>query len=366
MLSLRVETMKILVTTNPGIEDLVEEELWEVFGECIKRVEYEGIRGRLIFSISDCTEYMVEKIYTMTMIHRAGVLVTQGRVSKSKDGLNDVFNAIYSSDIYEHVTPYMKFAIRAERIGKDHEYTSIDIARVAGDAVIEAVKKKYGVRPRVDLDYPDIVVHVDVVEDSLYVYIAFSGDISMHRRGYRIYDHPAALKPTLAAAMIRLSKATDGETIMDSMCGGGTIPIEAALTFENTHQICMDINPVHVKGAKMNAIAANVYNRIEFMVGDASKIHEYVKTSIDRIISNPPYGIRVGNPRAIRELYKEFIINAPKVLSENATITLITTEHKVVEETITDEGSPLVKIHERVVSHGNLWPKIMVLRVEKP
>ncbi len=358
--------MEILVTTNPGIEDLVEEELWEIFGKCIERIEYKKNRGRLVFSVGDCTKYIAERIYTMTMIHRAGILVAQGKVDKAKDGLNDVFNTIYSSDIYGYVTPYMKFAIRAERIGRDHEYTSIDIARIAGDAVIEAVEKKYGMRPKVDLDYPNIVIHVDVVEDSLYVYIAFTGDISMHRRGYRIYDHPAALKPTLAAAMIRLSRAVDGEIIMDSMCGGGTIPIEAALTFENTRQICMDINPVHIRGAKINAIVANVRNRIEFIVGDASKIHEYVKTSIDRIISNPPYGIRVGNPRAIRELYKRFIINAPKVLSENATITLITTEHKVIEETITNEGSPLVKIHERIVSHGNLWPKIMVLRVEKP
>lgn len=358
--------MKMVVTTNPGIEDLLREELEEVFTEDNVLIRYGDVKGRLIVELKDEVKYLIEKTYNLTMAHRVGVLLTASKVDLSSKGLDDVYNVVYSSNIHEYITPYNTFAIRAERIGEGHEYTSLDIARRAGDAVIDVVKERYGIRPKVNLDYPEIIVHVDVVNDRLLVYLALTGDLSMHRRGYRIYDHPAALKPTLAAAMIRLSGAKDGELIMDSMCGGGTIPIEAALMFETSRQICMDINPVHIRGARINAVAANVHTRIRFIVGDASKIHEYVKVKVNRVISNPPYGIRISNPKAIRELYRNFIVNVPRILDDDATVTLITTEHKVIDKTLEEKGVPLRKIHERTVSHGNLWPKIMVLRVEKP
>jgi len=358
--------VKLVITTNPGIEDLLEEELREVFGHDILSIDYAKAKGRLVVELKDEVEYLIEKIYSLTMAHRAGVFLAQSTIDKSVKGLDEVYNIIASTNIYEYITPSTSFAIRAERIGEGHEYTSLDVARRAGDAVINLVKEKYGSRPKVNLDYPEVIVHVDVVDNNLLVYLALTGDMSMHRRGYRVYDHPAALKPTLASAMIRLSKAREGEIIMDSMCGGGTIPIEAALMFETSFQICMDINPIHIRGAKMNAIAANVHTRIKFIVGDAAKVHEYVNIRVNRVISNPPYGIRISNPNAIRRLYKEFILNVPKILEDQATVTLITTEHKVIDKALNEEGLPFKKIHERIVSHGNLWPKIIVLELEKP
>ncbi len=351
--------MEIIVTTSPGIEDLLDTELREVF-----RKEYLGAnirkdKGRVIAHLKESNK-LWEKISSLSLAHRAGILVNKAFIRTNVEGLNDLKEIIIASSIVNYITPQTTFAIRAERAGANHEYTSLDIARIAGETVIKLVESKYGSPPRVELDYPEVIVHVDVIENELYVYLSLTGDMSLHRRWYRVYDHPASLKPTLARAMLVLSQARDGEVILDPMCGSGTIPIEASLFFEDSISICMDINRRHLIGAKMNAIAAGVLNKIVFIQGDARKIKEYVTVKVDRIITNPPYGIRLGNPRAVRKLYREFMSSANNILRDGGSLTIITPEYKYIDEVIESMSLQFRKIHERKVAHGGLYPKILV------
>ncbi len=341
----------MIFTTNPGIEDIAADEISAKLRAVI--IEAEPRRGRVIADVPD------EKLYRLTTlrsIHRARILLGETSVCPSKECLNSIREFIASLPLHEYVTPHTSFAVRAERVG-EHEYTSLDVARVSGDAVISVVKSVYGKRPPVDLDHPDVIVAVDVMFDRVFVSIELGGDLSWHRRGYRVYEHPAALKPTIAHAMIVLSGMRDSETILDPMCGGGTIPIEALLVFEDARGICSDFNPRHVRGAKMNALAARVANRLEARVHDARRIDELVRR-VDRIVLNPPYGIRLGNPRDIRVLYKRFLESVSRVDFES--LVMITTEHEFVKQVIGRIG--LNVVHERIVAHGNLWPKILVIK----
>ncbi len=348
-----------MVTTSPGIEDLLDTELREIFRKEYLRADIRKDKGRIIAYLKEDNK-LWEKINSLSLAHRAGILVGRASIRTSVEGLNDLKEIIMASSIVNYITPQTTFAIRAERVGANHEYTSLDIARVAGEAVIKLIESKYGSPPKVELDYPEIIIHVDVIENESYVYLSLTGDMSLHRRGYRVYDHPASLKPTLARAMLALSQAHDGEIILDPMCGSGTIPIEASLFFESTTNICMDINRRHLIGAKMNAIAAGVLNKIIFIQGDARKIEEHVRFRVDRIITNPPYGIRLGNPRAVKKLYREFIFSAYNVLRDEGSLTIITPEYKYVDEVIKSMSLQFRKIHERKVSHGGLYPKILV------
>ncbi len=351
------------MTTSPGIEDLLEQELRDIFGKEYLSSDIRVGKGRVVARLREVSR-LWEKTRLLTLAHRVGLLVSKAIIRTNINGLNDIKSNIISSPIAEYVTPNTTFAIRAERAGIGHEYTSIDIARKAGEAVIEAVKAKYGLPPKVELDYPQLVVHVDVIEKEMYMYISLTGDLSLHRRGYRIYDHPAALKPTIAKAMILLSGIRDKEILLDPMCGGGTIPIEAALTFENTTNICMDINSRHLNGARMNAIAAGVISKIKFVLGDTRNIGRSVSEIVDHIITNPPYGIRLGNPRAIRKLYKDFILSAYKTLRYGGKLTIITPEYDYVDAVIEAASMTLRKIHERKVAHGGLYPRIIVYEKE--
>jgi len=347
------------VTTSPGIEDLLDTELREIFRGEYLRADIGKGKGRVIAYLKGDNKIW-EKINSLSLAHRAGILVSRASIRTSIEGLNDLKEIIMASIIVDYITPRTTFAIRAERAGANHEYTSLDIARIAGEAVIKSVESKYGSPPKVELDYPEIIIHVDVIGNESYVYLSLTGDMSLHRRGYRIYDHPASLKPTLAKAMLILSQARDGEIILDPMCGSGTIPIEASLSFENSTNICMDISRRHLTGARMNAIAAGVLNRIIFIQGDARKIEEHVTAKVDRIITNPPYGIRLGNPKAVKRLYREFISSAYNVLRDGGSLTIITPEYKYVDKLIELMGLQFRKIHERKVAHGGLYPKILV------
>ncbi|MCE4604693.1 MAG: methyltransferase, partial [Aeropyrum sp.] len=176
----------------------------------------------------------------------------------------------------------------------------------------------------------------------------------------RVYDHPAALKASLAYSMLLLAGARDGDTILDPMCGGGTVAIEAALLFESSKIYCVELNRRHAAGARLNAESARVSSRVEVYWGDARKLEDLLgEESVDRIVSNPPYGIRLGDPVDVRQLYKEFMPSAAAVLRRGGTAAIITAETEALLEAA--RQSRLGLKTSRRVRHGDLWVDIVVL-----
>ena len=350
--------LKLLITGNPGLEDIMALEAREELGDRLAEVVELWGRGRIIASLRDDASAM--HLYRMKSIHNIVLLLAEKRVGTSLDALDRVKEVTESSEIHKYIPYGATFAVEAERLGEGHEYTSLDIARVVGEAVINATEGRQGWRPRVRLNSPQVVVYAEVDADVFRLGILLSGEHSRHRRGYRIYDHPAALKPSIAYSMLRIVGARDGDTILDPMCGGGTIAVEAALLFETSRVICLDKNPVHIKGAIANATMAGVRNRIEFIVGDARRLQDYIKQgTVDIVVSNPPYGIRMGNPTSVRRLYEDFIASLHRVVGEGGRIALITTEEATIKEASLRVGFKLEG--SRRVRHGDLWVSIVTL-----
>jgi len=348
--------MELAYSVNPGIEDIAAE---EVVAEMGGTTTYRMMTGYVFHKPASFSENAIMRLRS---INRAYILLWRGRICGKLDDLLGIREKILQEikGLEEYITPATSFAVSAERIGT-HEFTSMDIARVIGDIVITYIERFYGRRPPVDLRKPNVVVFAFQRFEELIVGVSLTGTRSMHRRGYRVYDHPAALKPTLAYAMLRLSGTKDHDVIVDPMCGGGTIPIEAALIHEDAEIKGLDKNPHHIMGAKLNALAAGVRDKIFFGVWDARRLHE-LSEEFDHIISNPPYGIRYGSPAVIRRLYREFLISASKCLTSRGRITIITTEYNYVNKII--DGLGLRIVHERTVYHGSLYPHIIVLERE--
>jgi len=339
----------LVLTTNPGIEDIVADEAAHKLGARI--VEVKTGLGRTVAEVEDDS---LDYLSSLASVHRAMLLVARDTLCLEKSCLNKLRDIIAASRIHEYMVPYGSFAVRVNRVGS-HDFRSLDIARVAGEAIILATEEKRGWRPRVDLDYPSVVIHVDVIEEEVLLSVELTGELSWHRRGYRVYDHPAALKPTLAYAMLILSGAKDGDHIVDPMCGGGTVAIEAAYLFESSRLTCIDMNPRHVAGARLNAKAALVHPRIKFITGDARRLGSLIDYA-DVLVTNPPYGIRLGSPRQVRRVYKDFLEEATRVIRKS--ITLITPEYKYARRVLEEMGWKIV--HERRVAHGSLYPHIIV------
>ena len=100
------------------------------------------------------------------------------------------------------------------------------------DAIVDQFRERYGVRPSVARDRPDLRVAVRLHKGVATVSIDLSGE-SLHRRGYREEHGEAPLKENLAAAILHRAgwpeMARTGSSLLDPMCGSGTFPIEAAL-----------------------------------------------------------------------------------------------------------------------------------------
>lgn len=183
---------------------------------------------------------------------------------------------------------------------------------------------------------------VRIVHDEVEISADSSGEL-LHRRGYRQEIAKAPLRETLAAAMVLASGWRRGEPLLDPMCGSGTIPIEAALIargvapgLQRKFQFMnwpvfdagrwntildgarsavrdsierirgSDRDAGAIQAAARNAERAGVADTIQFgeeaISGSIAELED-VATGVGWILTNPPYGIRIGESEDLRNLY---------------------------------------------------------------
>ncbi|MEP4545862.1 MAG: bifunctional 23S rRNA (guanine(2069)-N(7))-methyltransferase RlmK/23S rRNA (guanine(2445)-N(2))-methyltransferase RlmL [Saccharospirillum sp.] len=146
----------------------------------------------------------------------------------SMDGLKALVDSI---DWDQHVRPSGTL-----RVDFQGHLPGIDDSRYGGqkvkDFIVDQMRERHGVRPDVDRDAPDISVVVLIGRKRIDLALDLSGD-SLHRRGYRRATGPAPLKENLAAALLLATgwpeRARAGESFIDPLCGSGTLVIEAAM-----------------------------------------------------------------------------------------------------------------------------------------
>lgn len=361
--------MKFYATLPPGLEDVAAEEVEELGG---KVEEIRQGRGRIFFSGDKSVIPTINHL--SRTLERLNLLLLRCSV----ETLDDIYREVKGLDF--SFIKGKSFAVRSLRVG-EHDFTSMDIARVAGQAVIDSFMESYGERLRVNLSEPDVILRVELVENELFVGVDTTGDDAMHKRWWRVYNHPAHLNAAIACSMIRLAEWKSDESLIDPMCGSGTIPIEAALMARNApnkrgfayQKFCKkefeweegDIRlklfgiekfRKHLVGALKNAENAGVVDTITFMQGDATKM----SGDYDVIITNPPYGLRIHRKGAIERLYRNFARAARKCMNQDSRLVVITAEYKILARAAENAG--LQCTHERFVKYGGLLTKIMVFK----
>lgn len=187
----------------------------------------------------------------------------------------------------------------------------------------------------------EYTVKVTILKDRVTLTIDTSGT-GLHKRGYRVCDVAAPIKETLAAAMVQLSFWKAGRLLVDPCCGSGTIPIEAAMIGRNIAPglnrkfasqewdiippeiwkeerkaafeaidydadiriEASDISGRAVEAAIENAAEAGVDDCIEFKKMNMAKLTAEEEGGI--IITNPPYGERIGEKKQIEAIYSAY------------------------------------------------------------
>jgi putative N6-adenine-specific DNA methylase len=215
-----------------------------------------------------------------------------------------------------YLSPAHTLAVRAACRSSALTHTQF-IAQKTKDALVDQLRRRFGSRPSVDRDDPDVALFVHLVHDRATVYADLSGG-ALHRRGYRAQAVEAPLKETLAAAILRLAGWDRARPLIDPMCGSGTLALEAALwardiapglsagrRFGFERWACHDppaarraADPAAVEIARANARTAGVQI-------DARRrpLRDLAPTSPPgQVVVNPPYGERLEVPA---ELYGE-------------------------------------------------------------
>jgi putative N6-adenine-specific DNA methylase len=151
------------------------------------------------------------------------------------------------------------FSINAVVNSKFFTTNSHYISLKSKDAIADYFRHQYHRRPNVDIQDPDLKIHVHIQHDNLTVSIDSSGD-SLHKRGYRTATNIAPINEVLAAGMVLLSGYDGNSHFIDPMCGSGTLLIEAAMI---AHQIPANINRKSFAFEKWADFDADLYELIK-------------------------------------------------------------------------------------------------------
>lgn len=229
---------------------------------------------------------------------------------------------------------------RAKESSLDH---TLFISQRVKDAVVDQFRSRTGVRPSVDKEDADLGIAVHIFRDRCTLLVDTSGQ-SLHKRGWRRYQGRAPLSETLAAAVVLLSGWDRRSPLLDPLCGSGTLLIEGALLaggvppglfrgsfgFERWlgHDAAgwkrmvarareeirfpsklvlrgWDSDAEKVAGARENVASAGLEGRVSIDVAELEAF-EPRRGWNAWIVSNPPYGERVGEERDLEGLYRRF------------------------------------------------------------
>lgn len=190
-------------------------------------------------------------------------------------------------------------------------------------------------------DGSEYKIRFSALKDVFVMGIDTSG-IGLHKRGYRVKETSAPMKETLASALVQLSFWNKNKTLVDTCSGSGTILIEAAMIgrniapgisrkfaseewdifkddewknarkeayeaidYESPLSIYgYDIDKEAIKASLMNAEEAGALEDIIFINKDLREINIEGFGDFGVIITNPPYGERIGNRKEIEKIYK--------------------------------------------------------------
>jgi putative N6-adenine-specific DNA methylase len=321
-------TNRFFAQVPDGVEDIGLQELEELGAQNIKP----GFRG-IFFEADKAGLYRIN--YASRLISRVLAPLTSFRCHNT-DYLYRKAKEISWKDFFNPHQTFAIFSNVSHSSIKHSHYASLRLK----DAIADAFLEKFGQRPSVQRIEPDVWINLHVENNRAVISFDTSGG-SLHRRGYRDETVEAPMQEIVAAAIIRLSAWDGSKPLYDPMCGSGTLLTEALMAYcrlpsgllrrrfgfefmpdfdaalwQGVKKTALDavrdvpqdliegsdISPEAVAKARKNATRLPQGERIRLNVMDFREIEGLSERVI---ITNPPYGIRLGKDQNLVSLYKD-------------------------------------------------------------
>ena len=333
--------LNLLATCPKGIEGLLADELTALGAEPGKTT----VAG-VYFSADQATAYRV--CLWSRLANRVILLLAREAMIETAEQVRDVVARIAWS---QHLAPGKTLAVDFHGRSDHIRHTRFG-AQTVKDGVVDALQLGGRERPNVDTKAPDLRIYAHLHRANLSLGIDLSGE-SLHRRGYRRDVGHAPLKENLAAALLVRAgwpeRAKAGEPLIDPLCGAGTLLIEAALMAADqapnlnrerfgfhgwaghqdvvwselkreaearasigrkrckTELMGFDQSPAALTAAKSNAMRAGIPALITLHGQSLAQLTrpETLTAEQGLLITNPPYGERLGELPELVQLYAQ-------------------------------------------------------------
>ncbi len=379
--------MKGLVITSRGIEDIAALEVKELVEA--KAVVEDG-----------CVVFDLKKLEDLCLLCYKGqsfekVLLLFDSFDFKEDILSKIKKAVSKVKFSDWLNKKTTFRVSCKKFCND-DISSEELAGDVGALIIDTIKKNKKYKQKVELDDPDITFFVFVNGHKAYFGIDFSGR-DLYKREYKLFAHPAALRSTIAYALIRIGGLGKKEVLLDPYCHSGEIPIEAALfvtdfpvnyyskekfsflrfkplkkfDFDKFYKDidkkitkkgminCFDSKVTNLNAAKKNAKIAGINKILNFSRIDTEWLDVKIdKGSVDKIVTHVPEVTRMTDPKMMEKDYAEFFYQADFVLNKNGKIVVISKGGDLLKKVAKDKFKA---VSEREVWSGKQALQVIVL-----
>ncbi len=210
------------------------------------------------------------------------------------------------------------FRVIARMAGKNQPYRRSELA----DVVTKAVRNRTRRQWKAVQEGEQVELWANLLGRELVLGLRLS-DESMRHRPYQQVHLPATLRPSMAAAMVRLTQPSPGDVFLDPLCGTGTLLIERGLYGRHGLLVGGDLDPAALAAAQENI--GRQHRPRELLLWDAGRL-PLASGSVDRLASNLPFGKQLGRPRDLPVLYRRIAAEMERVLSAQGRAVLLTSE----------------------------------------
>ena len=318
------EPPRMTARTLEGLEWILARELEQVGASDLRigrrTIEFAGDR---------------ETLYRAVLESRTAIRVLEPLGRFQVDSTDSLYRAMLEVDWTEQLKT--SDTLRVDAVIHDTFLThSLYAAQIVKDAVVDQLRTPSGKRPNVQLRGATLRLALHLVGKTATIFRDAAGR-SLHQRGWRMGEVEAPLSEVLAAGILATAGWQPGESLLDPMCGSGTLIIEAATIAagiapglyrarrkahgffkfrdcdrplverllaeleSNVHKpvgsfTASDLDSRAVEATRACAVAAGVADSIVITENHFERVRPSAPAGL--VVTNPPYGERLPLPRA--------------------------------------------------------------------